>query len=65
MTAKWNDDARRELQSNQDRRPMTADELNPRPHAHCYDAEKCNAETFCDCPCVRCTRTKRGEYQTR
>lgn len=32
---------------------------------HCYDAEKCNADTFCDCVCVRCMRVKRGEFQTR
>lgn len=32
-----------------------------RPRGHCYDAEKCNADTFCDCPCRACTRTKRGE----
>lgn len=50
----------------QDSRPMNADELNPRPTTHCYDAEKCNAETFCDCPCQTCMRTKRGEhYETR
>ena len=32
---------------------------------HCHDAEKCNADTFCDCPCMVCMRTKRGEFQTR
>lgn len=37
-----------------------------RPQGHCYDAEKCNAETFCDCPCRACTRMKRGErYEGR
>jgi len=34
-------------------------------HRHCYDAEKCNADTFCDCICKRCMGVKRGEYQTR
>jgi hypothetical protein len=54
-----------------ERRPLEAnrlereDEQAPRASGHCYDAEKCNAETFCDCPCRACTRTKRGEYERR
>lgn len=53
----------------EDRRPLDAGEqTEPRPRGHCYDAEKCNSDTFCECPCRTCTRTKRGEgasYETR
>lgn len=45
----------------EERRPVLA----PREQGHCYDAEKCNADTFCDCPCARCIRVKRGECSTR
>ena len=49
----------------QTERERIEQQIHEHPHSHCYDAEKCNAETFCDCPCARCMRTKRGEYQTR
>lgn len=45
----------------EEQRPMMAD----RGVGHCYDAEKCNADTFCECPCRSCTRYKRGEFNTR
>lgn len=51
-------------------RPAQPDQesTEPRPRGHCYDAEKCNSDTFCECPCRTCTRSKRGEgasYETR
>lgn len=47
---------------------LTSDNAAPltgERNRHCYDAEKCNADTFCDCPCVSCMRMKRGEFSTR
>ena len=45
-------------------RPMVAVE-HEYANGHCHDGEKCNAETWCECPCKRCMSVKRGEFQTR
>lgn len=49
-------------------RPVRAsdkDEVQEHVTGHCHDGEKCNADTFCGCPCRICMRTARGEYSHR
>lgn len=48
-----------------EQRPAVVDAPTAFPRGHCHDAEKCNADTFCDCPCRKCIRSKRGEYEAR
>lgn len=47
------------------RRDVDAEPRDVSMTGHCHDAEKCNADTFCDCPCRTCMGTKRGDYQVR
>lgn len=49
------------IESRPVRATETEEDEDRKQRGHCYDAEKCNADTFCDCPCRSCTRAKRGE----
>ena len=50
------------LETIEETRPVV---LAPRDGQHCYDGEKCNADTFCNCPCRACMSLKRGEVSLR